>query len=345
MHPFPLVDGNRAALFSLWRIPIDGSQPQHETTYPAVGSFSKDGSRFVFSQRTSFDPPSIWQVHLADAGGPVTEVRKIIHTQFSEMDAQPSPDGNHLVWESMRTGSQEIWMSDTDGRNQMQLAHLERFSGTPRWSPDGKWIAVDTYLATGTHIFVVDAEGRNLRQITSGKSMNIVPSWSSDGKSIYFVSDRTGSRQVWKHSLDGGEEVQLTHQGGFSPIESRDGNTVYYTRFYESGLWKVSSHGGTESRVIEGKPQVGFWGYFAVTNTGLYFLNAGVEPKPRIEFYNFVSGSVSPVLTLDEIPVRFEASLSATFDGKTLYFSQHDRQSVIKMMEFAPKSLQASASE
>lgn len=37
-----------------------------------------------------------------------------------------------------------------------------------------------------------------------------------------------------------------------------------------------------------------------------------------------------------ERPARLQPSLSATADGKTLYFTQYDRQSVIKLMEFAP---------
>ncbi|MBV8632113.1 MAG: PD40 domain-containing protein [Silvibacterium sp.] len=329
---------SHAALFSLWRVSVDGGEPQHEMTYPAPGSLSKDGSRFVFSQRTSFDPPSIWQVHLANAGGPVTETKKVIHTQFPELDAQPSPDSARLVWMSIRTGNEEIWMSDADGRNQTQLTHLERYSGTPRWSPDARWIAFDSYMKTGTQIFAVDAEGRNLHQITSGNYQNVTPSWSRDGKSIYFASDRTGSRQIWKHSLDSGAEVQLTKQGGHGPMESYDGDTVYYTRDYEGGLWKVPSHGGAESRVIEGKPQVGFWGYSAVTRTGLYFLDAEAEPRPTIEFYSFTSGRISPVFKIDELPERYQPSLSASGDGKTIYFAQHDRQSVIKMMEFAPQN-------
>ena len=60
------------------------------------------------------------------------------------------------------------------------------------------------------------------------------------------------------------------------------------------------------------------------------------KPHPTIDFYNFATGKISPVLTFDERPARLQPSLSATADGKTLYFTQYDRQSVIKMMEFAP---------
>jgi WD40-like Beta Propeller Repeat len=210
-----------------------------------------------------------------------------------------------------------------------------KVSGTPRWSPDGKWVAFDTYLQHGPQIFVIDAEGRNLHAITSSAGENCVPSWSHDGKFIYFASNRTGAWQVWKHSLENGAETQLTKQGGFDPLESYDGSTVYYSRIYDAGIWKVPSRAGDESKVVEGKPQIGYWGYFAVTKVGVYFLDAEAEPSPAIEFSDFATGRASTVYSFKERPARLQPSLSATADGKTIYFTQYDRQSVIKMMQFA----------
>ena len=43
---------------------------------------------------------------------------------------------------------------------------------------------------------------------------------------------------------------------------------------------------------------------------------------------------ISSVFSFNERPARLQPSLSATTDGKTLYFAQYDRQSVIKMMQF-----------
>jgi hypothetical protein len=44
---------------------------------------------------------------------------------------------------------------------------------------------------------------------------------------------------------------------------------------------------------------------------------------------------VSHVLTFDKQPDILEPSLSATTDGKTVYYAQSDRQSVIRMMEIS----------
>ena len=326
---------NRTTLPSLWRVSANGGAIERETTYPAIGSFSRDGRRLVYSEQTSAELPAIWRADLAGAGGAVQTNKKLISSQYPEMNAQPSADGTQLVWMSLRTGSEEIWSSSANGENPAQLTRLNRYSGTPRWSPDSKWIAFDSYSRNGAQIFVVDAEGRNLHFITGGPHDNVVPSWSRDGKWIYFVSDLAGSSQIWKHSLDSGAEVQLTTGGGINPFESYDGRTIYYSKFDKAGIWSMPARGGTESLVVADKPQVGYWGHWAVTLDGLYLLNMDAEPRPGIEFYRFATRRITPVFTIEMQPTRQEPSLGATADGRTIYYSQYDRQSVIKLMEFA----------
>jgi Tol biopolymer transport system component len=326
---------NRTTLPSLWRVSAIGGPVVRETIYPGIGSFSKDGQRFVYSEKTSAETPSIWRADFAAAGGLAVGHRKLIQTQYPEMDAQPSPDGTRIVWMSIRTGSEEIWTSSANGEGARQLTHLDRYSGTPRWSPDGRWIAFDSYTPNGARIFVVDLEGRNLHPITNGPGDDAVPSWSRDGKSIYFASKRTGDWQVWKHSLVDGKELQLTERGGFDPFESSDGQTVYFSRFDQAGIWSLPAKGGAESLVVADKPQLGYWGHWAVTSAGLYVLDTDAEPRATIEFYDFARRLTSAVLTLDMLPARQQPSLSATMDGKTVFYTQYDPQSVIKMMEFS----------
>ena len=87
--------------------------------------------------------------------------------------------------------------------------------------------------------------------------------------------------------------------------------------------------------MVADKPQLGYWGHFAVTQSGLYFLDADADPRPAVDFYRFASGRTSLALALEQRPARLQPSLSATPDGKTLYYTQYDRQSVLKLMEFA----------
>jgi Tol biopolymer transport system component/DNA-binding winged helix-turn-helix (wHTH) protein len=325
---------NRGNMVHPWRVPVAGGPIQPEMVYPGVGSISQDGRRLAYAESQTGEARAIWRADLSNPGGPVLRTRKLIYSQFLEDSAQPSPDGTRLALQSDRSGTPgQIWLNSTDGDHPVQLTNIGRHAGTPRWSPDGRWIAFDARVEDHAHIYVVDAEGRNLHPITHGGSDNVVPSWSRDGRFIYFASPRTGSRQIWKHSLEDGAERQLTEHGGFDPLESYDGRTIYYSKFDEPGIWSMPVSGGSESSVVTGKPQVSYWGHWAVTESGLYLLDADAEPRPRIEFYSFATRRITPVLSLEKKPSSWQHSLSASRDGRTVFYTQSDPQSVIKMVE------------
>jgi Tol biopolymer transport system component len=348
-NPMWTPDGKYIVLYSLrgnmlrpWRVPVAGGPLEPEMVYPGVGSISQDGRKLVYAESqggssSHFAPAAIWRADLSNAGGPILRTKKLIYSQFMEDAAQPSPDGMRLALQSARSGTNQIWLNSTDGDHPVQLTNIGWHSGTPRWSPDGRWIAFDAraedHVHIYSHIYVVDAEGRNLHAITHGDSDNYVPSWSRDGRSIYFASPRTGSRQIWKHSVEDGSERQLTEHGGFDPLESYDGQTIYYSKFDEPGIWSMPAGGGSESPVVTGKPQVSYFGHWAVTENGLYLLDADAEPRPTIEFYSFAARRITPVLSLENSPNDWQPSLSASRDGRTLFYTQSDPQSVIKMVE------------
>src|SRR5882757_4041543 len=348
-NPMWTPDGKFIVSYSLrgnmvrpWRVPVAGGPLEPEMVYPGVGSISQDGRRLVYAETQAdssspFDPAAIWRADLSKAGGPVLRTKKLIYSQFMEDAAQPPPDGTRLALQSARSGKNQIWLNSSDGDHPVKLTNIGRHSGTPRWSPDGRWIAFDARVEDNVHIhchiYVVDAEGRNLHAITHGDSDNVVPSWSRDGRSIYFASPRTGSRQIWKHSLEDGSERRLTEHGGIDPLESYDGQTIYYSKFDEPGIWSMPASGGSESPVVTGKPQVTYWGHWAVTESGLYLLDVDAEPRPTIEFYSFATRRITPVLSLENKPSDGQPSLSASRDGRTIFYTQYDPQSVIKMVE------------
>ncbi len=88
--------------------------------------------------------------------------------------------------------------------------------GAPVVSPDGKSVAFtvrDTdYEANRGRldIWTATVDGASIRRITTHAENDSDPAWSPDGTSLYFLSARTGSSQVWRISLSGGEPEQVT---------------------------------------------------------------------------------------------------------------------------------------
>jgi dipeptidyl aminopeptidase/acylaminoacyl peptidase len=97
------------------------------------------------------------------------------------------------------------------------MVRMERVSD-PTPSPDGHWIMFTRRAwdpesnKTTTNLWLVSSDGKITRQMTSAKyQADTSPTWSPDGRTVAFVSDRTGSRQVWTIRVDGGEARQLSN--------------------------------------------------------------------------------------------------------------------------------------
>ncbi|MBM4220208.1 MAG: S9 family peptidase [Gammaproteobacteria bacterium] len=91
-------------------------------------------------------------------------------------------------------------------------------------SPDGKQVA----YVVKRRIYVVPVAGGEPRAVSTASSAAWDPTWSRDGRALFFLSDRSGSSQLWKLSLAAfGEAEQVTEFAHgidrirFSPDESR----------------------------------------------------------------------------------------------------------------------------
>ena len=304
-----------------WRVPVGGGTIEPETKYPVVGALSRDGSRLVYPGPSAFRGSSVWRAELSSEGGALIGKRQLLPDSALDYGPQPSPDGRQIAFESERSGHDEIWKSNADGSDPRKLTSLSGTAGTPRWSADGKWIVFDYLPVNRGHrqIFVVDEEGRNLHMVVSGDYDIGVASWSRDGNAIYFASNRTGSFQIWRHELATGQEMQLTHDGGFACFESFDGKTLYFSKFSGGGIWAMPASGGRVEHVTAAL-HFGYWGEFAVTENGLYLVNSDAYPGPALMYYSFRTSQLKPVLNLNGPPktVPWSANLGASRDGRTV---------------------------
>jgi dipeptidyl aminopeptidase/acylaminoacyl peptidase len=89
----------------------------------------------------------------------------------------------------------------------------------PSVSPDGRFVAFidrETQLEANrrqAHVWLLDLSDphRIPRQLTGATTNDFDPHWSDDNRTLYFLSTRSGSTQVWRISLQGGEAQQVTH--------------------------------------------------------------------------------------------------------------------------------------
>ncbi|MGC4028885.1 MAG: S9 family peptidase [Steroidobacteraceae bacterium] len=97
------------------------------------------------------------------------------------------------------------------------LVMMNRLSD-PQGSPDGRYIAFtlrSTDLAANrgnSDLYLLDLSvaGAAPRRLTQDPAADYNPRWSADGRYLYFLSTRSGSAQVWRLALEGGEAQPVT---------------------------------------------------------------------------------------------------------------------------------------
>ncbi|HLK64506.1 MAG TPA: protein kinase [Bryobacteraceae bacterium] len=321
---------NKEILFSnggsLWRTAISSDRPA--TRLPFVGegglmpvvSRPQGGrpSRLIYIRST--EAAHIWRVETAAPGSPSTSapVAAIASTRM-ETNPQFSPDGRRVVFNSNRSGPMEIWVSDPDGSNAVQLTSMAatlgaRHTGCPAWSPDGEWIAFYSNIEGRFESYLVAAAGGKPHRLTSFGAT--APTFSRDGKWIYFTSKQTGEYEVWKMAVTGGEPIQMTHNVGLDGFESVDGAYLYYLQAVgaPSPVWRVPVAGGDPVKVVQGVVNIAF----ALSKTGIFYIDQD-SGDTRLQFYDFATGKPHTIArNLGEVG----QGLSVSPDGRTILYSR-----------------------
>ncbi len=289
-----------------------GSQPQRLTfagDHTWGPSISAGARRLVYVQDLS--DADIWQVH------PGQPPAVFISSTRWEDAPQYSPDGQRVAFSSDRSGIRQVWACDAKGENPIQLTRFDKGpSGTPRWSPDGRWIAFDHQEKEGWRICVMAADGGQVHRLAEEKGDAVIPSWSGDGKWIYFSSTGTGRYEICKRPAQGGPAVQLTHNGGYVAFESRDGQSVYYSKMdaqFRWSLWVLPLAGGEEKQVLKS-----VWARnFAPVDEGLYYMpETAADGSTSLRFHSFATGQDTEIA-----PIKDPYSgVTVSPDRKTILF-------------------------
>ncbi len=319
----------------LYKISVEGGTPEwlvasgNNAQYP---SYSSTGNRLAWTQNS--DNSDIYRVSLNEDR--MVSVSSALATSTT-METSPryAPDGKRIAFVSNRSGSDEIWISDSEGENLIRLTSFRGpLGGSPGWSPDGKFIAFDARPDGNADIFIVSCEGGQPRRLTDDAAEDIVPGWSGDGQWIYFSSNRSGSLQIWKTSVAGKQTIQVTKDGGFDPFESPDGQWLYFTKDRGSAaIWRMPVGGGAATLVLDFQ-QKNYSRMWAITDDGIYFVSTDTQGRTLINHFSFETQTTKPVAQINELLRKGISGLSISADRKSLLLPLiTQRSSDIMMIE------------
>jgi len=98
-------------------------------------------------------------------------------------------------------------------------------------------------------LYRLPADGGQAQPLTRGVGYDSQPQLSPDGDWLVFVSDRSGSDNLWISRADGSEPRPLTdhdHGGFVSPVWSVDGRGIFVTRRDQDSALRYYHRGGGE---------------------------------------------------------------------------------------------------
>lgn len=267
-EPSLSADGGQIAFVSggdIWEVSASGGVAHLLVTDAATEGrplYSPDGTKLAFTSTRGGNA----NIYILDLASGVT-TRVTYAESNEELDAW-SADGKWLYFASgiNDVGRQaDIFRVAATGGTPLEVSpeqYLSEFQAAP--SPDGSSIALMARgLSNGqwwrnghshideTEIWVKPvAEGGAYRKLLADAAKHAWPMWSPDGGSLYFMSDASGSENLWRISAAGGEAAQVTRftSGRFLyPNMAANGSAVVFERDF--GVWKADPATGQAAQV------------------------------------------------------------------------------------------------
>lgn len=190
---------DRNGSMNFWRVAIDenagkiSGNPEAVTVPSNYSQFFSFGRQenFVFAQ-ASIDL-NLWRVDFDSLNETIGKAVQITTDSRIKTDPNISPDNKYLVFASVGSQNEDIYLANSDGSSIRLLTSTVHKERLPVWSPDGQKIAfLSNKSGKVFEGWVINPDGSGLRKITTETTPStIIPVWSPDGKSLLFSVTKT----------------------------------------------------------------------------------------------------------------------------------------------------------
>ena len=212
-------------------------------------------------------------------------------TFAGEVNGYPTwtPDGQRIVYSSQeKGGTPNLWWIRSDGGgNAQRLAESKAFQAAGSWRPDSKVLAFrQQNPGTGSDILTLPIEGNEKsgwklgepKPFVNSTSIELEPSFSPDGRWLAYMSNESGSYEVYVRPFPGpGGKWQISTGGGLYPKWSRNGKELFYRT--EDSKIAVVTYTASVNYFHANKPQL--WSPGQFTERGLGFSNFDLHPDGK----------------------------------------------------------------
>lgn len=142
-----------------------------------------------------------------------------------------SPDGQHIIYTSNESGTQQIYTVRADGTSPKRLTDTTSNETNPSFSPDGKTILFTSDRDGNVEIYLMNADGSEQQRLTHTPENEAMPSFSPNGSKIIFCYNADDQKEIYQMYADGTSLTRLstgTHQEIY-PKYAPDGGRLVVT--------------------------------------------------------------------------------------------------------------------
>ncbi|HEV8168945.1 MAG TPA: hypothetical protein VGP59_06340, partial [Pyrinomonadaceae bacterium] len=248
----------------LWIVPRSGGAARRLTSTPSVEIdpyFSPDGSQIAFTATVAGNT-DVYVV--SSAGG---DPKRLTYHPGLDRVRGWKPDGKTIIFASNRTSAPQqsyfqLWTIGIDGGLPEMLPLPRAFSGA--YSPDGNRLAYEEfstafvpewyetsmwrhYRGGRTHpVSVISLADHSVQKLPWTNSNDASPAWV--GNTIYFLSDRDHTVNLFSYRVDTKQLAQITHHEDFDVMTLSAGSdaVVYEQAGY---IYLVDAKSGKANRL------------------------------------------------------------------------------------------------
>lgn len=274
-------DSNRTGNYEIFVARDDGTAVRELTHDPAYDSWwprvSPDRSRIIFyrtpagTHDTDYTKTSLWEMD-ADGGDVHVLIPNGGYGWEYQGHADWSPDGREIV---MFGGTQEIFITNAQGRDPVQVTHRGGTNVDPSWAPDGRHLLfvgcpgpapsnVRPCPSNRYEVFRIRPDGSDETQLTSNAAIDNDPYYSPDGRLIAWISSPASvAYKLWEMDAGGSDQHEVVGDAEYidSKPDWRGANLIFFHRmrldprysFGESvhfNIWRVRADGSGLAEVL-----------------------------------------------------------------------------------------------
>jgi TolB protein len=191
-----------------------------------------------------------------------TGLRKVVYETPDNLEAPNwSPDGSYLILNG-RGLLYRVYI-DTGVKEQINTDFATSLNNDHGISPDGTQLVISHHVddlppGQNSILFTLPIEGGTPTRVTD-KGPSYWHGWSPDGKYLIYTGNRNSQWDIYRISVEGGEEVQLTNSPGLDDGSeySYDGKHIWFNsvRTGSMEIWRMNADGSEPTQITNDEYQ------------------------------------------------------------------------------------------